>query len=122
MPEQNTVPQIRPDDSPRAQLSDPIQSHMAADRSQRTVKGASRGVLQLVYLDGEVTGSRINETYGIDYTAMGWPRVAADTPRKRASDLCNNGFLEATGTQKAIRLQERIFTITEQGKREIGVA
>ncbi|WP_120338094.1 hypothetical protein [Cryobacterium soli] len=116
-----TVPQIRPDDTPRARLSDPVQSHMAADRSQRTIKGASKAVLVLVYLQDCLSGSQINAEYAHSREHFRFPQVAADTPRKRASDLCNDGFLEATGTQKAIRLQERIFTITEQGKREIGV-
>ena len=115
------VPTIHSYDSPRARHSDPVQSQMSADRSQRTIKLSSTAVLRLVHMEGELAGSEINRLYGMRCERNGWPFVAGDSPRKRAGELCADGFLVAVDLVKGVRLQERVFSLTDQGKREIGV-
>jgi hypothetical protein len=117
-----TVPTITPTDTARTRRTDPIQSHMAGDRSQVNVKLSSLAVLRLVLQEGELSGSQINALYAVRQERNGWPRVAVDTPRKRSSGLCRDGLIEAVDYQKGIRCLERVFRITEQGKRELGIA
>jgi hypothetical protein len=114
-------PTILPDDSARTRKSDPLTSHLAGDVSQATVKLSRLAVLRLVLQEGELSGSQINYLYAVRQERNGWPRVAADTPRKRSSGLCADGLIEAVDYTKGVRCMERVFAITEQGKRELGI-
>jgi len=115
------IPTITGNDTARTRRADPPASHRAGDRSQRTIKRSSTAVLRLIFQEGELAGSDINRLYGLRCERNGWPFVAGDSPRKRAGELCADGFLVAVDLQKGIRLHERVFSLTDQGKREIGV-
>jgi hypothetical protein len=108
-------------DKARARRSDRVQSHKAADKSARNKKGSALGVLRLVFQEGQLGGSEINELYRRLYRKNKWPRVALDSPRKRAGELCEDGYLEGIDTQRATQLPERVFRITDAGKLLIGV-
>jgi hypothetical protein len=114
-------PTILPADTARTHQSDPITSHIAGDVSQANVKLSRLAVLRLVLQEGELSGSQINELYAVRQERNGWPRVAADTPRKRSSGLCADDLIEVVGFTKGVRCMERVFAITEQGKRELGI-
>lgn len=66
----------------------------------------------------EIGGTDINDLYSS--LSLG-PRIHFDSPRKRAGELAADGLL-AVVNPDAKRKTERIFTITEQGKRELGIA
>jgi hypothetical protein len=108
-------------DKARARRSDPDESHAAADKSARNKDGSGRAVLWLVLAHGPLVGSEINEHYRSWYAANGWPRVAWDSPRKRAGELCEDGYLEVVKGSHPSRAEERLFMVTDAGKAELGV-
>lgn len=83
-------------DSARARRSDPVSSHVAADRSQRSLDSVRRAVLDLVAQLGFANGAELNDMYSLYQGLRGWPRVSWDSPRKRAGELAADGLLEVT--------------------------
>lgn len=107
-------------DSPRARKTDPVQSHMAADRSQHTLHATKRAVLLLVVQEGELAGSEINDLYRARRDRNGWGPVAYDTPRKRAGELADDGFLSARyQTSEGNHLPEAVYSITDKGRKAL---
>lgn len=111
------VPRILHEDSPRAGLRHPVQSHMAADRSQPGLKDAKRRVLRLVANFGpQVPGTVLNEVYPEYARKNGWKRLAYDSPRKRAGELAVEKFLtrdlrDSAGNHRP----EGLYSLTPKG-------
>lgn len=88
----STVPQIVMNgDGARARLTDPLASHLAADKSAKKLSSMQRIVLVIfgrIGGDGYgVTDSELCNYYSEHKDAEGWPDARDDTPRKRRSDL-----------------------------------
>lgn len=105
-------------DSPRARKSDPVTSHIAADASAVHLHETKQRVLQIVDTHGALVGSEINEQYQLMAARMNWRRVAWDTPRKRAGELAEDGFLDGSKTRpaKGNNLPESLYRLTEMGR------
>lgn len=76
--------------------SDNVMSHRAADRAAVNRRAVLDKVRYLVETTGPLTGSEINEAYARLQRLYPdvLPRVAWDTPRKRAGDLAREGLIE----------------------------
>lgn len=110
-------------DGPRAGRNHPVQSHMAADRSQRSMQKKKVAVLRLVLQEGELPGAQINDLYLLRSARNSWARIAFDTPRKRAAELAEDGFLLArTQTSDGNHLPEKWYTITDKGRAALAAA
>lgn len=83
-------------DTARARRSDPLPSHVAADKSAATRGRVAVAVLHLVETYGARTGQELNDLYRANRADMGWPVVAFDSPRKRAGELAAAGDLVVT--------------------------
>lgn len=105
-------------DSPRARKSDPVTSHIAADASAVHLHETKQRVLQIVDTHGSLVGSEINEQYQLMAARMNWRRVAWDTPRKRAGELAEDGFLDGSETRTAEgnNLPESLYRLTDTGR------
>ena len=90
-----TVPTITFTDTPRARRTDSPASHRAADRSQHNLKPTKLAVLRLVHQERLLTGEEINDLYSLRTVSPTWPAAKHDTPRKRAGELFNDGYLDA---------------------------
>ena len=107
-------------DDPRARKADRVQSHMAADRSQRTMHATKRAVLVLVTQEGELTGAELNDLYRARRDRHDWGQVAYETPRKRGEELEKDGFLSARyQTSDGNHLPEAVYSITDKGREAI---
>jgi DNA-binding PadR family transcriptional regulator len=104
-------------EAPRARKADRVQSHLAADRSQRTMHATKRAVLTLVLQEGELPGKEINDLYHNRRDRHDWGTVAPDTPRKRAGELAEDGYLSARyETSEGNHLPEAFYSITDKGR------
>lgn len=115
----DTLPEIfMADDSARTRKGDPITSHVAGDVSSAHLHETKRRVLELIKIHGALVGSEVNEQYVLMASRMNWRRVAWDTPRKRAHELLDDGFLEVESvrTAEGNNLPERSMRLTEQGR------
>jgi hypothetical protein len=116
---ESDVPQIvMLGDTARTRRSDPPTSHLAGDVSAHGLRDAKMRVLRLVSVHAPVTGSELNDLYRLTADRVGWRRLAWDSPRKRASELARDGFLEVVGTQTAAgnNLPESAYGITSKGR------
>jgi hypothetical protein len=113
------VPKILPDDNPRTRSTDPVTSHQAADVSARSLRETKTHVLAVVRDNGPVTGSAINDLYVFAGARFGWKEVAWDSPRKRAGELVEDGYLEVHDFRPAPgnHLPEASYKLTDLGKR-----
>jgi len=84
---------VRETGGPRARLTDPISSHVAADESGKTRQAVADAVVHMLLQRGPLTGRELNEGYTIAHLIYGWPTVAFDSPRKRAGELAREGFI-----------------------------
>lgn len=99
-------------DEPRARLTDPVTSHMAADRSGESKAAVSAAVLVLLRQEQTLTGSVANELYMVRRERNGWPRVHFDSPRKRLGDLAREGAVSILNPNHP-RGTETEYTILE---------
>ncbi|WP_434315880.1 hypothetical protein [Leifsonia sp. P73] len=93
-PEQLPLPMFLDGDSPRVHRNDPVTSHLAADKSQRTVNSVRDRVLQLLAEQGPMAAFEVCDEYA---ERADWPHVHHETPRKRMSDMKRDGILVETG-------------------------
>jgi len=109
------------DDIPRARLSDPVTSHIAADATQTALKEAKVRVLHLVQLHQPVAGSQLNELYRLTASRLNWKPLAFDSPRKRAGELAAEGYIEVAeyAIASGNHLPESIYVLTEKGAAEV---
>lgn len=105
-------------DSARTRKSDPVTSHRAADVSSTHLHETKLRVLELLSIHGALVGSEINEQYVLMAARKNWRRVAWDTPRKRAHELLDDGFLEVESvrTAEGNNLPERSMRLTDLGR------
>ena len=82
-----TPPIIWGYDDPRTRSNDPLQSHAAADYSQKSIHALRNNLYRLVWENPNITGTELNEMYRDTYRRRGWKRVAYDSPRKRAGEM-----------------------------------
>ena len=116
---ESDVPQIvMLGDTARTRKTDPHTSHLAGDVSAHGLRYAKTRVLELVSVHAPVTGSELNDLYRLTADRVGWRRLAWDSPRKRASELARDGFLEVVGVQTAAgnNLPESAYGITDKGR------
>ena len=116
---ESDVPQIvMLGDTARTRKTDPHTSHLAGDVSAHGLRDAKTRVLELVSVHAPVTGSELNDLYRLTADRVGWRRLAWDSPRKRASELARDGFLEVVGAQTAAgnNLPESAYGITDKGR------
>ena len=108
-------------DSARTRKSDPLTSHIAGDVSSRHMHETKQRVLQIINTHGALVGSEVNEQYVLMAARLNWRRVAWDTPRKRAHELLEDGFLEVESvrTAEGNNLPERAMQLTDAGREAI---
>ena len=101
MPEQvqtDFVSQAMALDGPGAMTrkTDNVMSHKAADRAAVNRRAVLEKVLYLVRSAGPLTGAEINDAYARlqQQHPTDLPRVAWDTPRKRAGELAKADLIE----------------------------
>lgn len=113
----DVLPQIYPYDTARAGLDDPIQSHMAADQSSKSIVIVRERVLHLLAYrrPTRVTGNEINDRYAALANLNGWERVHFDSPRKRAHELSVTGHLLEEKEIDGKPLRAQVYTITDKG-------
>lgn len=90
-------PMLFGDDFPRVHETDPETSHLAADKSQRTVHTVRDRVLQLLADRGPMAAFEVCDEYAERVRRAGWARVHHESPRKRMSDMKRDGLLVETG-------------------------
>lgn len=78
---------IFPGDTARARKTDPLPSHVAADKSAETRGQVHEAVVELLTEYGNLNGQQLNDRYREDRIFRGWPVVAYESPRKRAAEL-----------------------------------
>lgn len=104
-----------------ARETDPETSHEAAAATAETLRGVRLAVLELfdhVSSPG-LSGSEVNRLYDFNRPTFGWPRTAADSPRKRAGELAapTRGLLSVIGKQPGENgTPERIYALTDKGR------
>lgn len=74
-------------DTARARRTDPLSSHVAADKSAATRGQVHEAVVALITDFGPMNGQQLNEQYRELRIFRGWPVVAFESPRKRAAEL-----------------------------------
>lgn len=104
-------------DEPRARRIDPIQSHMAADRSAKSLPVVKRRVLRLLAHPDQkrVSGNELNRLYREAALRSGWTLGHFDTARKRSGELARDGLLKAEREIDGRTLPEAVYTITQRG-------
>jgi len=113
----STVPTLAFTDTPRTRRSDGLASHRAADRSQHNLKPTKLAVLRLVYQEGTLSGEEINDLYSLRSVRHDWPAAKHDTPRKRAGELYDDGFLEVDSIPEG----GRVYCLSAEGREAIRV-
>lgn len=115
-------PTIIHTDAPRTRRTDPATSHNAGDISQANLSTIKAHVLFVMAKSGAngLTGQEINDLYTFTRSRLGWDRCHFDSPRKRAAELVEDGYLEVTGTRAAPgRGQssiESVYALTDLGR------
>lgn len=110
-------------DTPRARRTDRVTSHIAADATQATIKVTKLRVLLIVLQEGPILGSELNDLYELRGIRNDWHPIHRDSPRKRAGELADDGFLDASETQQSAgnHLPEAEYRITDQGRAALRV-
>ncbi len=99
-----------------ARKTDPLASHAAAESAVLTLKQVRFAVLWLAFRFPNSTGKELNDNYRVFQSRLGWPVVDGDSPRKRASELTRDGYLDRVEQEQA-RNNRPVghYTITERG-------
>lgn len=105
------------DDAPRARRTDPTPSQRAADVSAATLRQTKLRVLILIQENPDIVGTEVNDLYQFAAARKGWERVAWDTPRKRAGELVDEGYLEVVDERTGKNHQpEAVYRLTEKAR------
>ena len=104
---------VMADDTARTRRTDPLSSHVAADRSQRTIAEVKAAVIALIRQEGELSGAELNDLYSLRAARNGWDECAWDSPRKRAGELARDGDLAVTNPD-CPRGTPHIYTLPEE--------
>lgn len=114
------VPQIvMAGDSPRVRRRDKGTSHAAADASAPAIRQTKFRVLLVVRDNGPICGSEVNDLYRFRGSRQAWARVAWDTPRKRAGELADDGYLDIVEERPAVgnNQPESVYQLSGKGLR-----
>lgn len=105
-------------DSPRVRRSDPLTSHFAADKSAHGLHESKHRVLQLVRIHEAICGSDLNDQYKVMADRLNWKRLAWDSPRKRAGELAEDGYLQVVGERlsEGNHALESVYALTDKGR------
>jgi hypothetical protein len=107
-------------DSPRARRTDPTTSHAAADQSQRLMHDTKLHVMQVLHVNPNTVGSELNDLYRFMGSRKDWNKVAFDSPRKRASELVADGYVDVVGTRTASNgTEQSVYALSEKGLRVV---
>ena len=108
-------------DSSRARASDPITSHLAADKSARGLSKLRLAVLATIEtFDIPAVGSEINARYAAwsQSDPVRYPKAHPDSPRKRAGELAEDGYLDVVGHRKGeFGSPESEYRLSPEGRR-----
>lgn len=105
-------------DKPRTRRSDPLSSHRAGDVSQPSIPETKVRVMDLLLVHGWLSSSQINDNYQFAASRLGWKRVAYDSPRKRAGELVEDGYLEVIDERLGqYGVPESVYALTAKGRR-----
>lgn len=96
----DTAPSLFPDDWARTRATDPDTSHAAAD-SNTNRRAVMTAVLGLFKTLGPMTDEELTAQYEARSRLL--PPAHGDSPRKRRSDLANEGLLVATEMRRPTR-------------------
>lgn len=107
-------------DKPRTRRTDPHTSHVAGDMSQAGISSTKVHVMDLLHVHGWLSASALNDQYQFAASRMGWTGVALDSPRKRAGELVEDGYVEVIDEHPGLYgVPESVYALTEKGKRVI---
>lgn len=113
-----TKPMITFNDKARARRKDKDTSQAAADKSQRNLIDAKLLVLLVLKSNPDRTGSEINDLFQFEAARRSIrPRRKGqvlfhwDSPRKRAGELEEDGYLEIVGTRQG----ESLYRLSPKG-------
>lgn len=90
-------------DTARTRRTDPLTSHAAGDRSQPGISALRLAVLRLLREEPLSTGNELNLVYAQRFERRGWPKCAWDSPRKRAQEMVELGFVLVQGERDGER-------------------
>lgn len=91
-------------DVPRARVTDPDTSHVAADGVQDRLSRLQSIVLSIVRFHGAMTDTELDDFYAASAADFPeWPAVRFDSPRKRRSDLTAMGLIRDSGEKRTNR-------------------
>lgn len=112
-------------EEPRARTTDPGTSHAAADKSQAGLSKLRMAVLRAVAtFQIPPVGSEINDRYAL-WTKTDhyrFPAAHPDSPRKRAGELADLGYLDVIGKRVgAYGSEESIYRVSPEGRRLLEV-
>lgn len=114
-------PLVLLEDTPRTRRTDPKTSHRAADVSQASLPETKVRVMDLLHVHRRLSSSELNDQYQFAAARMpGWKRVAYDSPRKRAGELVEAGYVEVVDERPGLYgVPESVYALTEKGRRAI---
>lgn len=119
-------PTIIHDDTPRTRRTDPTTSHQAGDISQRSITTIKAHLLYLMLKNetsNGLTGSELNDLYLFATARLEWDRVHFDSPRKRAGEMVDDGYLQIVGTRPSFgrgqSSQESVYALTDKGRKMV---
>lgn len=100
---------------------DPATSQEAAQVAAKSLTGVRLAVLELIAEQGQLQASEINRLYDYLRPTKGWPKTAADSPRKRAGELASEKrglhYLAVVGTGTGENgVRESIYGLTDGGR------
>lgn len=109
------------EDKPRARLTDPEASHVAADRSSRARNKIANAVLEILAADGPMTGGEMNEAYRIwrESNPRTFPMCHFDSPRKRLGELAEDALADVISHRH--KTVEAVYKVSPDGLRMLGV-
>ena len=93
------VPMVFPG-SADTRRTDPITSHMAADKTAATLTQVQAVVLAIFKARGNLTDSELNTHYELSWMSQGWPEQHPDSPRRRRSQLTARGLIVDSGEKR----------------------
>jgi hypothetical protein len=104
----------------RFRASDPAPSQIAANKAEKNLRITKVRVLELIHTQGWLSSSEVNDQYLFASARLDWTRLAYDSPRKRAGELVDEGYLRVVDERMGANgAPESVYALTEKGKRVI---
>ena len=101
--------------------TDPSPSEKAANVAAKGMSELKVRVMDLIHVHRRLSSSELNDQYQFAAARMpGWKRVAYDSPRKRAGELVEAGYVEVVDERPGLYgVPESVYALTEKGQRAI---